>query len=169
MSSHFIREFYELRDRKLFRTTGKKGSVKRKEGSIWRQDLAEGDAKHLPALVEDSFHNTLEELFIAAEIHHLVTCHTNDGALYLGRRIEYIRLDSEKILYMVPSLNQHGQDAVLFVARLRSHTQSYLVLDHARTTGDEILIIEHFEKYLRRDVVGIVASQHEWLAVKHLV
>jgi len=43
------------------------------------------------------------------------------------------------------------------------------MLDHTRTTGNEILIVEHLEEDLRGDVVWIVARQHELLSVEHLV
>ena len=43
------------------------------------------------------------------------------------------------------------------------------MLNHTRTTGNEVAIVEHLEEYLRRDVVRIVARQHKLLTTKHLV
>ena len=131
--------------------------------------LTEGDAEHLTALVEDGFHHTTEETLVAAQVCHLITRHADDGTLYLGRGIEYARLDGKEVLHIVPGLNQYGKDAILLVAWLRGHAQRHFMLNHTRTTRDEILIVEHLEEYLRGDVVWIVARQHELLSVEHLV
>ena len=131
--------------------------------------LTEGDAEHLTALVEDGFHHMTEETLVAAQVCHLITRHADDGTLYLGRRIKHARLDGEKILHIIPGLNQYGKDAILLVAWLRGHAQRHFMLNHTRTTRDEILIVEHLEEYLRGDVVWIVTRQHELLSVEHLV
>ena len=82
------------------------------------EDLSEGDTQHLPALVEDGFYHTAEQLLIATEVCHFITGHADDGTLHLWRWIEYARLDGEQILHIVPSLNEYRQDAILLVAWL---------------------------------------------------
>lgn len=80
--------------------------------------LAKGDAEHLAALIEDGLHDTAEELFVAAKVGHVITRHPNDGTLHLWRRIEDTWLNGEEILHVIPSLNQHREDAILLIARL---------------------------------------------------
>ena len=43
------------------------------------------------------------------------------------------------------------------------------MLDHSRTTGNQVFIIEHLEEYLRGNIVRIVARQHKLLSVEDLV
>ena len=40
------------------------------------------------------------------------------------------------------------------------------MLNHTSATRDKVLIVEHLEEYLRRDVVGVVAGKHEGLPVE---
>ena len=112
------------------------------------ENLTEGDAEHLSTLVEGGLDDAFEEFLIAAQVCHIVASHTDDGTLYLGWGIEDIWLNGKEILHIVPRLNQDRKNAVLLVAWLRSHTDSHLMLDHTRTTGDQILVVEHFEEYL---------------------
>ena len=138
------------------------------ERRLWRQKLAEGDSQHLTALVEGGLDNTTEELFIATKVSYVVTGHTDNGTLHLGRGIEDRRLDGEEILHLIPGLNKDGEDAILLVAWLRSHTKGHLVLNHTSTAGNEILIIKHLEEYLRGDVIGVVTRQDERLPIEDL-
>ena len=133
------------------------------------EDLSQGDTQHLPALVEHRLYHTTEELFIAAKVSHLITGHTDHGTLYLRRWLEHTWLYGKEILHMIPSLNQYRQNAILLITRLRGHAHSHLVLNHTCTTWDQILIVEHLEKNLRGDIIGIVARQDELLTVEHLV
>ena len=82
------------------------------------EDLSEGDTEHLPALVEDGFYHTAEQLLIATEVCHFITGHADNGTLYLWRRIEYARFDREQIFHIVPSLNEDGENTILIVAWL---------------------------------------------------
>lgn len=80
------------------------------------ENLTEGDAEHLSTLVEGGLDDALEEFLIATQVCHIVASHTDDGTLYLGRRIEDIWLNGEKIFNIVPRLNQDRKNAVLFIA-----------------------------------------------------
>ena len=61
------------------------------------EDLLERNAKHLPALIEHSLHNTLEKSLIAAKIGNLISSHANNSRLHLWRRVEHRFIDSEQI------------------------------------------------------------------------
>ena len=121
--------------------------------------MAQGDTKHLATLVEDGLHDTTEELFVAAEIGHIISRHADNSRLHLGWRVEDRGFNGEKVLDIVPRLDEDREDARGLRARLSSHAQGHLTLNHARTAGDEVAVVEHFEEDLRRDVVGIVASK----------
>ena len=140
-----------------------------KERRLCRQHLLKRDAQHLPTLAEDRLDDAAEQLFVAAQVSYLVARHTDNGTLHLGRRIEYTWFDGEEILHTIPGLNQYGENALLFVTRLRGHPQGHLVLNHPCTTGNEVFVVEHLEEDLRGDVVGIVACQHERLSVEDIV
>lgn len=132
------------------------------------KDLSKRDPQHLTTLIEGGLYNTLEELFVASEVCNLIPGHTDNGTLYLWRRIKHRRLDGKEILYVIPCLNEHRQDTILFVARLRCHTHSHLVLDHSCATRYKILIVEHLEEYLRGDVIRIVAREYKLLTIEDL-
>ena len=82
------------------------GSEKR---SVFRQQLAQGDAEHLAALVERGFDDAAEELFVATEVGDTVAGHADDGTLHLGGRVEHPRLDGEEVLHIVPGLDEDGE------------------------------------------------------------
>ena len=107
-------------------------------------------------------------MLVTPQLLHLVARHTDHGTHHLGRRIEHGGLDGKQVFHMVPCLYQHRQDAVLLVARLRGHAYGHLMLNHARTTGNEVAVVKHLKEDLRRDVIGIVACQHKLLTAEHL-
>lgn len=133
---------------------------------IGTEELAQGDTKHLATLVEDGLHNTAEELFVAAEIGHIFARHADNSRLHFGWRVEDRWLDGEEVLDIVPSLDEDRENAVCLRTRLGSHAQGHLTLNHARTAGDEVAVIEHFEEDLRRDIVGVVASKDKLATTK---
>jgi len=120
LCSHFVGEFHKFWDGKLLRTTRHHLVFEERwrNGMVSIEDLTEGDAEHLTALVEDGLHHTTEETFVTAKVSHLITRHADDGTLYLGRGIEYAGLDCKEVLHIVPGLNQDRQNAVLFIAGL---------------------------------------------------
>ena len=166
-----VRQIHELRNRQLFGSTGHDWSLEKAFGRrvIRIENLSQRDTEHLPTLVEGGLDHATEELFVAAKVSDGIACHTDDGTLYLGRRVENRGLDRKEIFHIIPRLNQYRQDAVLLIARLRGHTNRHLVLDHTRTTRNQILVVEHLEENLRGDVVGVVACEHELLPVEDLM
>ena len=146
---------------------GLKGLLEGGDG-VGAEQLAQGDAQHLTALVEDGLHDAAEELLVAAEGVDVVARHADDGRLHLGWRVEDGGLDGEEVLDIVPRLDEHGEDAVGLRTGLGSHAQRHLVLDHARAAGDEVAVVEHLEEDLRRDVVGVVAREHKLAAAEEL-
>ena len=88
------------------------------ERRLCRQHLLKGDAQHLTALAEDRLNDALEQLFVATQVSYFIARHTDNGTLNLGWWIENTRFNGEEILDMIPSLNQHGEDAILLIARL---------------------------------------------------
>jgi len=178
-----IGEGHKLRDGELFGTQGEEPYsqlLSSREGSgslkglleggdgVGAEQLAQGDAQHLTALVEDGLHDAAEELLVAAEGVDVVARHADDGRLHLGWRVEDGGLDGEEILDIVPRLDEHGEDAVGLRTGLGGHAQRHLMLDHSRTAGDEVAVVEHLEEDLRRDVVGVVAREHELAAAEEL-
>ena len=133
------------------------------------KDLSKRDTQHLTTLIEDGLHHPTEKSFVATKVRHFVARHADHGTLHLGRRIEHTWLDGKEIFDIIPSLNQYRQDAILLIAWLLSHAESHFVLNHTSTTRNQVLVVEHLEEYLRRDVVGIIARQHKLLTIEHLV
>lgn len=131
--------------------------------------MTERHAKHFPALVKGGFHNALKKFFVAAEVGDGVSRQADDGGLYFRWRIEHGGLDREKVFDIVPRLHQHGEDAVGFRAWLGGHTEGDFVLNHASAAGNQIAVVEHFEKNLRGNVVGIVAREHEGATAEDFV
>ena len=138
------------------------------ERRLCRQQLLEGDSQHLAALAEDRLDDTLEQLFITAQVGHFVARHADDGTLHLWRRIEDAGLDGKEILHIVPRLDEDRKDAVLLVAGLGSHADGHLMLYHTRTAGYQVLVVEHLEENLRRDVIRIITRQHKRLTAEDL-
>ena len=85
-----VGEFHELGDGELLGPTGH--DIMLEEGWTGRmltvEDLAQGDAQHLAALVEGGLHHAAEELLVATEAANSVARHADDGTLHLGRGIE---------------------------------------------------------------------------------
>ena len=77
--------------------------------------------------------------------------------------------DSEQIFHFIPCLYQYAEDTVSFAARSGGNTFGYFLLDHARTTGDNILVIQHFKEYLTGDIIRVITCQYERLAVEQPV
>ena len=111
----------------------------------------------------------LEQALVAAKVGGRVTCHPYYGAPYFGRRVEYVFADGEQIFYLIPCLYQYAEDTVSFAARSGGNTFGYFLLDHARTTGDNILVIQHFKEYLTGDIIRVITCQYERLAVEQPV
>ena len=120
-------------------------------------------------MAENRLHHTFEEHFVATEIIYVVACHAYHGTLDLWWWVEDALVDGEEILHVVPRLYHHAEDAVSLVARCGGDALSHLTLDHTRAAGDEILVVEHLEEDLGRDVVGIVAGKHKLFATEDLV
>ena len=115
---------------------------------------------------ERALHHSLEKLFIAAEIGHVVALHAYNSRANLGGWIENARFYGEKVFHIIPSLKQHAQYAVVFLSRWRSETQSHFALNHSCTQRNIILIFEHVKEYLRTDVIGIISRKHETASVE---
>ena len=133
------------------------------------EELTERYAQHLTPLSEDSLYQSAEQAFVAVEMVHLITCHTYDGTLHFGRRIEHMLVNGEEIFHVIPRLNEYRQDAVGLRPGCGSHALCHFSLYHSRAAGDEVAVVEHLEKYLRGDVVGIVACEDEGLTLEHFV
>ena len=106
-------------------------------------------------------------MFVASQIPGIVAGHADDGAFHLGRRVEDVFVDGEKIFNVVPRLYQHTQYAVSLAAGAGGDAFGHFFLYHACTAGDEVFVVEHLEEDLARYVVGIVAGQHEGVSVEH--
>ena len=133
------------------------------------EDLTERNAQHFPALVEGGFHDALKKFFVATEVGDGVSRQADDGGLDFRRRIEHGGFDREKVFDIVPRLHQHGEDAVGFRAGLGGHAEGDFVLNHTGATGNQIAVVEHLEKNLRGNVVGIVAREYEGAIAKDFV
>ena len=166
---HLVGQAYKLLDGQLLRPPGHGlGGEKRGVGQpVLGEHLPDAHAQHLPSLVEDGLHQALEELLVTAQVGHTVARHAYHGALHLWRRVEHPLVHGEEILHVVPRLYEHAQDAVGLRSRGGGHALGHLALDHARAAGDEFLVVEHLEEYLRRDVVGVVAGEHKLAAVEN--
>lgn len=120
-----VGEVNKLRDRELLGTEREKpfprplpSRDRRVQGlleggdGIGTQELAQGDTKHLATLVEDGLHDTTEELFVTAEIGHIIARHADNSRLHLGWRIEDRGFDGEEVLNIVPRLDEDREDAI---------------------------------------------------------
>ena len=133
-----------------------------------RKERFETSAHHLATLVESRLHHTAEQTLIATAVFHIVARHAHHGTLHLGRRIEHSRFDGEKIFHVIPQLHQDTQDAIRLIAWLSRKTLCHFFLNHACAAGNEVAIVEHFEKNLARDVVRIITRKHERASVEHM-
>ena len=91
----------------------------------------------------------------------MVACHAYDGRFYFWGWVEDLFRDGEQIFYVIPSLHEHTQYAVVLVARPRGHAFGDLLLYHAAATGYAVFVVENLEKYLARYVVGIIPDDAE--------
>ena len=120
-------------------------------------------------MVEHRLHHPAEQLLVAAKILYLVACHAYHRALHLGWRIKHILINREQIFHIIPRLDEHAENAVGLGTRLSLHALCHLTLNHTRAARNQILVINHLEEYLRRDIVGVIAGQHERLTVEELM
>ena len=75
-------------------------------------------------------------------------------------------VDGEQILHIVPCLQQHTQDTICLAAGHGDDTLRHLLLYHTGATGYRLLVVEHLEENLRRDVIGIITDNAEAVVVK---
>ena len=136
---------------------------------LWIEDLTKRHAQHFPTLVESGFHDALKKFFVTTERGDCISRQADDGGLHFRRRIENGGFDREKVFDIVPRLHQHGKDAIGFRAGLGGHAQGYFVLNHTRTSGDEVAVVEHFEENLRGNIIRVVAREDERTTVEYLV
>ena len=162
-----VGELNKLLDAELL---GAQGEVGREGGNgVGGQELAQGHAQHLATLVERGLDDAPEQLLAAPERGHAVAGHADNCRLHLWRRVEDRGFDREEVFHVVPRLDEHREDAVGLGARLCNHALGHLALDHARAAGDEVAVVEHLEEYLRGDVVGVVAGEHELPSAEKVV
>ena len=167
---HFVGECHKLRYRQLLGPFRHDVALEeRRLGLASGEHLLEAHAQHLPPLVEDRLHEAAEQCPVASEVRGLVACHPDDGTLDLWRRVEDVLVDSEEILHVVPCLDEDGEDAVGLVAGLGGDAQGHLTLYHSSAAGDEVFVVEHLEEYLTGYVVGVVAGEHEGMALEELL
>ena len=114
---------------------------------------AEGVPNGFTPLIEGGLDNLPEEGLVAVEMLHGIAGQSDHGALHLGRRVEDAGRHAEQVLDVVVGLQQDAQDAVLLTAGRRGEPHSHLFLDHADDLGDDLPVVQHFEKDLRGDVV----------------
>ena len=84
----------------------------------------------------------LEERLRATELGTLVAHEADDTALDLGGRIEDVLVHGEEILDIIPCLQEDTEDTVVLVAWGRGQTLSDLTLEHPRTAGDTLPIVQ---------------------------
>ena len=121
----------------------------------------QGIAHHLAALPEGRFHNGLEEGFVAAQFRAGVAREANDGAFHLGRRGKTARPHGKEVLDVVPGLQKDAQDAVGLAAGFFGYSLGHFLLHHAHYLGDVVLVVQHLEEDLGRDIVGEIADDGE--------
>ena len=64
---------------------------------------------------------------------------------------------------------EDAKDSVCFGARFGGKAFANLFLYHSAAIGDVLLVVEHLEKYLARNVIWIIASEHELFTVEEAV
>ena len=77
-------------------------------------------------------------------------------------------VDCKQIFHPVPGLDQYAQDTISLAAGTSCHAFGHFFLDHSRTTGDQVFIIQHLEKNLTGDIVWIITRQHERFSFEQL-
>lgn len=73
---------------------------------------------------------------------------------------------SKGIPYAVPRPYQYVQNAARPTVRAGCYVFDYFSLYHARTTWDQIPIVQYSGEYLTRYVIGIVARRYERLSAE---
>lgn len=73
---------------------------------------------------------------------------------------------SKQIFGIVPYLQQHAQYAACLGAFGSTDAFGHFALQHAAALLHQIAVVEHFEKYLRRYVVWIIAYEAEFLSMR---
>ena len=63
-----------------------------------------------------------------------------------------------KIFYIIISLEQHGENAIRFLARFGGQAFRYFFLDHTRANGDTVFVVQHLKEDLRGDIIRIIAD-----------
>lgn len=116
------------------------------------------------SLTKGGFDHTAEESLVAIEFGHVVSLETDDAALDLGGRVEYVLVNGKEVLDVIVGLKKNTQDAVVAVARARGQALGHLALEHAYDHGYLILIVQNAEKNLAGYVVGEVANDGKGLA-----
>jgi hypothetical protein len=86
--------------------------------------------------------------------------------MYLWWRVEHTWRHGEEIFHIVPQLNEHGDDAKGLGTGFGGKALGHLLLDHTSATGDVVLEVEHLEKYLRRDIIGVIAREDKLATIK---
>ncbi len=100
----------------------------------------------------------LEEGFVASGVHAVIAGEFDYAALDLGRGIEDAFADGEEIFDVVPHLEEHGEDSAGLGAGNCGETLGNFALEHAGAEGNLLAEVEDVEKYLRGDVVGVIAD-----------
>ena len=116
---HDVRKLYELLHGELLRALRHDVLGVELGRSRTTKYLAQAHAQHLTALVEHGLHYALEQTLVATEVGHSIARHAYHRTLHLWRRIEHRLVDSKEILYVVPSLDEHRQDAICLCAGCR--------------------------------------------------
>ena len=108
----------------------------------------EGVAHCLASLVEGCLDHGLEERLVASESLAGVAGEPYDGGLHFRWRIECPLSHREKVLYVIPRLEQYRKDAVGLCPGLLGDTFRHFFLYHAHYLGDGLLVVEYLEENL---------------------
>ena len=112
----------------------------------------QGIFQHLAPLREGRLHYPDEQRLIASERPGSVAAQADDRTLDLGRRIENMLVHREKVLNIIPRLQQHAQDAVIAAAGRLRQSNGHLFLYHAHAFGHQVTVFEYLEEYLRQNI-----------------
>ena len=69
----------------------------------------------------------------------------------------------EQVFNVIPRLQQDTDDAIRLPAGRSRQAFGHFLLDHARTAGHMVLIVQYFEEYLAGDVVRVITNDAETL------